>query len=123
MKEALKNTPSTPFRIPNEVKFEKIDRFTGKYPTPETPKEQIFSEVFKLTDILENDDLPEETPNQESENPENTNNQNLTNSENQNNHPENNSLDSIIEESSKSLDNLEDSQKNNENNQQPSGIY
>ena len=117
MKEALKNTPSTPFRIPNEVKFEKIDRLTGIYPTPETPKEQIFSEVFKLTDILENDDLPEETSNQESENTESENNQNLTNSENQNNHPENNSLDSIIEESSKSLDNLEDSQKNNENNQ------
>lgn len=54
MKEALKNTPSTAFRIPNSVKFVKIDRTTGKFPTPATPKENIFFEAFKATDSLDN---------------------------------------------------------------------
>ncbi len=53
MKEALKNTPSTPFRIPNSVKFVKIDRTTGKFPTPATPKENIFFEAFKADDSIE----------------------------------------------------------------------
>lgn len=53
MKEALKNTPSTPFRVPNTVKFVKIDRTTGKFPTPSTPKERIFFEAFKLNDSLD----------------------------------------------------------------------
>jgi penicillin-binding protein 1A len=53
MKEALKNTPSTPFRVPNTVKFVKIDRTTGKFPTPSTPKEHIFFEAFKLNDSLD----------------------------------------------------------------------
>ncbi len=56
MKEALKNTPSTPFRIPNSVKFVKIDRTTGKFPTPATPKENIFFEAFKADDSIENID-------------------------------------------------------------------
>ncbi len=56
MKEALKNTPSTPFRIPNSVKFVKIDRTTGKFPTPATPKENIFFEAFKTDDSIENID-------------------------------------------------------------------
>jgi penicillin-binding protein 1A len=53
MKEALKDTPSTPFRVPNTIKFVKIDRVTGKFPTPATPKEHIFFEAFKLDDSLE----------------------------------------------------------------------
>lgn len=53
MKEALKDKPSTPFRVPNSVKLVKIDRITGKYPTPTTPKERIFFEAFKLNDGIE----------------------------------------------------------------------
>ncbi len=60
MKEALKNTPSTPFRVPNSVKFVKIDRTTGKYPTPVTPKERIFFEAFKLDDNIESSDSSDE---------------------------------------------------------------
>jgi penicillin-binding protein 1A len=55
MKEALSKTPSTPFRVPNSVKFVKIDRLTGKLPTPQTPKNQIFFEAFKLDDNAEED--------------------------------------------------------------------
>jgi penicillin-binding protein 1A len=54
MKEALKDSPSTPFRIPNSVKFVKIDRITGKFPTPLTPKQNVFFEAFKADDSLEN---------------------------------------------------------------------
>jgi len=53
MKGALIQTPSTPFRIPNSVKFVKIDRTTGKFPTPATPKGNIFFEAFKLDDSIE----------------------------------------------------------------------
>ena len=53
MKDALKDKPASPFRVPNSVKFVKIDRTTGKYPTPETPREHIFSEAFKLDDQIE----------------------------------------------------------------------
>ena len=68
MKEALVNKPSTPFRVPNTVKFVKIDRTTGKLPTPYTPKEQIFFEAFKVDDNpdsadsadLQNDESQEE---------------------------------------------------------------
>jgi len=67
MKEALSKTPSTPFRVPNSVKFVKIDRFTGKLPTPATPKNQIFFEAFKLDDSIEED---EESSNEDSENSE-----------------------------------------------------
>lgn len=59
MKEALKEKPSTPFRVPNTVKFVKIDRTTGKYPTPSTPKEKIFFEAFKLNDTISEDDEEE----------------------------------------------------------------
>jgi penicillin-binding protein 1A len=52
MKDALKGVPSTPFRIPSKVKFVKIDRITGKFPTPSTPKERIFFEAFKLDDSI-----------------------------------------------------------------------
>jgi penicillin-binding protein 1A len=56
MKEALKNTPSTPFRGPNTVKFVKIDRTSGKYPTPLTPKERVFFEAFKMDDTISSAD-------------------------------------------------------------------
>ncbi len=60
MKEALKDKPSTPFRIPSSVKFVKIDRTTGKFPTPATPKENIFFETFKVDDSIENIDSSNE---------------------------------------------------------------
>ncbi len=50
MKDALKDTPSRPFRVPNSVKFVKIDREIGKFATPATPKENVFFEAFKLSD-------------------------------------------------------------------------
>jgi penicillin-binding protein 1A len=53
MKDALANKPSTPFRVPNTVKFVKIDRTSGGFPTPKTPKENIFFEAFKLEDSIE----------------------------------------------------------------------
>jgi penicillin-binding protein 1A len=53
MKEALSDKPSTPFRVPGSVKFVKIDRTSGKYPMPTTPKENIFFEAFKLDDTIE----------------------------------------------------------------------
>ncbi len=56
MKEALKDRPSTPFRVPNTVKFEKIDRLTGKYPTPSTPRTNVFLEAFKIDDMIEEGD-------------------------------------------------------------------
>ena len=55
MKEALEDTPSTPFRVPNGIKFVKIDRMTGRYPTPSTPKENILFEAFKLDESVEGD--------------------------------------------------------------------
>lgn len=54
MKNALKNTPSTPFRVPNSVKFVKIDRNTGKFPSSSTAKDNVFFEAFKTDDSLEN---------------------------------------------------------------------
>ncbi len=119
MKEALKNTSSTPFRIPNDIKFEKIDRLTGKYPTPETPKEQIFSEAFKLNDVLLDENQTEEPATEE----ESAINQNNTEQAVQPvDGAKHQSLDAIIEESSKNLD-AEDAEKTQPNNQQPSGIY
>ncbi|MBU6140219.1 MAG: penicillin-binding protein 1A [Proteobacteria bacterium] len=53
MKEALKDQPSTPFRVPSSVKFVKVDRTTGKYPTPSTPKERVFFEALKLNDTID----------------------------------------------------------------------
>lgn len=55
MKQALQNTPSTPFRVPNTVKFVKIDRNTGKFPTPATPKDRVFFEAFKINDSSDDD--------------------------------------------------------------------
>jgi len=53
MKEAIKDKPSIPFRVPSSIKLVKIDRTTGKYPTPATPKEKIFFEALKITDSIE----------------------------------------------------------------------
>ena len=53
MKQALKDVPSTPFRVPNGIKFVKIDRTNGRYPTPATPKNDIIFEAFKLNDEVE----------------------------------------------------------------------
>ncbi len=61
MKDALSDKASTPFRVPNTVKLVKIDRRTGKLPTPATPKEQIFFEAFKLNDNPESHDQSEST--------------------------------------------------------------
>ncbi len=61
MKQALKDKPSTPFRVPNTVKFVKIDRSTGKFPGRNTAKERVFFEAFKLTDSM--DDVESTTDN------------------------------------------------------------
>lgn len=53
MDQALADSPSTPFRVPNTIKFVKIDRLTGKMATPETPREQTIFEAFKLYDLVE----------------------------------------------------------------------
>ncbi len=50
MKNALKDTASTPFRVPASVKFVKIDRMNGKFPTPSTPQQNMFFEAFKIDD-------------------------------------------------------------------------
>lgn len=58
MKDALKNKASIPFRVPNSVKLVKIDKLTGKYATPLTPKSQLFFEALKINDeIIENQEL------------------------------------------------------------------
>ncbi len=61
MKEAIKDKPSVSFRVPNSIKLVKIDRTTGKYPNPSTPKEKIFFEALKLED-----EIDEEQPNENS---------------------------------------------------------
>ena len=53
MKEAIKDKPSVSFRMPNSIKLVKIDRTTGKYPNPSTPKEKIFFEALKIEDEIE----------------------------------------------------------------------
>ena len=53
MKEALKDTPSMPFRVPNTIKFVKIDRLTGTRPTLETKRHNIFFEALKINDDIE----------------------------------------------------------------------
>ncbi|MFM7702929.1 MAG: penicillin-binding transpeptidase domain-containing protein, partial [Alphaproteobacteria bacterium] len=71
MKDALKNKASIPFRVPNSVKLVKIDKLTGKYATPLTPKSQLFFEALKINDeIIENQELGDEE--QGNLNPENS---------------------------------------------------
>lgn len=52
MKDALENEPSTPFRVPDGIKFVKIDRTTGYYPTPVTNANDIIYEAFKEGDKI-----------------------------------------------------------------------
>lgn len=47
MKGALKDNPSTPFRIPSGIKLVKIDMKTGFLPTEDTPSSDIILEAFK----------------------------------------------------------------------------
>ncbi len=55
MQEALKGADHAPFRVPSTIKFVKIDRKTGRAPTPSTPKNQIMFEALKLEDKIEGD--------------------------------------------------------------------
>lgn len=59
MKDALKDKASTPFRVPNSVKFVKVDRAAGRYATPSTPKDNLFLEAFKLNDSIDESSIPE----------------------------------------------------------------
>jgi penicillin-binding protein 1A len=56
MNEALKGIPSVPFRVPPTVKLVKIDRMTGRAPTPVTDPKNVIFEAFK---IEENVNKPE----------------------------------------------------------------
>ena len=47
MKEALKDVPDVPFRIPSEAKLVRVDAKTGRPPGPETPPYNIIYEAFK----------------------------------------------------------------------------
>jgi penicillin-binding protein 1A len=60
MKQSLKDTPSTPFRVPSSVKFVKIDRETGRSPSGSTPKDRVFFEALKLTDNIDESSPSEE---------------------------------------------------------------
>ncbi len=57
MKEALLETPSTPFRVPDTIKFVKIDKNTGRSPTPSTAKYDIIFEALKLDDKIEDETI------------------------------------------------------------------
>jgi penicillin-binding protein 1A len=65
MKEAIKDKPSVPFRMPNSVKLVKIDKSTGKYPNPSTPKEKIFFEALKIEDEIQENEIVDEDLNKE----------------------------------------------------------
>lgn len=52
MKEALKDTPSTPFRVPSTVNLIRIDTKTGYYPTPYSNPNDIVLEGFKEGDKI-----------------------------------------------------------------------
>ena len=67
MKEALKDKPSIPFRVPSSVKLVKIDRITGKFPTPQTPKDKIFFEAFKMNDSIDSSSEEEKKDKDEEE--------------------------------------------------------
>jgi penicillin-binding protein 1A len=93
MKEALKDQPNKPFRVPNSVKMVKINRKTGKYSTPDTPKEAIFLEALKLEEeILENNE-EEESENVDSEEFQENNNDSTNNKDDPSAETENNSID------------------------------
>jgi len=52
MTEALEDEPSIPFRVPSTIKLVKIDRITGRYPTPNTTPKDIIYEAFKVEDVV-----------------------------------------------------------------------
>ncbi len=52
MSNALKDVPSTPFRVPPSIKFVKIDRQTGKFPDYNTDRSDLFFEAFKDSDNI-----------------------------------------------------------------------
>ncbi len=52
MKGALKDTPSTPFRVPSSINFVKIDKETGKFPTKNTLRKNMLFEAFKKSDNI-----------------------------------------------------------------------
>ncbi len=95
MKEALKDKPSTPFRVPSSIKFVKIDRTSGRHPTVETPKEKIFFEAFKSNDDVMEADENQNPSDDENSDTESSNkiqvnedsNQNVINSKLQENDP------------------------------------
>lgn len=51
MQEALKDKPSTPFRIPQGIKMVRVDHKTGLLPGESTPPGQIIYEAFKTENI------------------------------------------------------------------------
>lgn len=53
MKNALKDKPAIPFRVPNSVNLIKIDTKTGYYPTPDSNPKDLVLEAFKPTDKIE----------------------------------------------------------------------
>lgn len=52
MREALKDIPSTPFRVPSTVNLIRIDTKTGYYPTPYSNPNDIVLEGFKEGDKI-----------------------------------------------------------------------
>lgn len=52
MKNALKNKPSVPFRVPSDVRLVRIDATTGYYPAPGAEKKNIVLEAFKENDKI-----------------------------------------------------------------------
>ena len=52
MKNALKDTPSVPFRVPSTVNLVRIDTTTGYYPTPDSNPKDIVLEAFKPDDKI-----------------------------------------------------------------------
>lgn len=52
MREALKDTPSIPFRVPSTVNLIRIDTKTGYYPTPYSNPNDIVLEGFKEGDKI-----------------------------------------------------------------------
>ena len=52
MREALKDQPSIPFRVPPTVNLIRIDTKTGYYPTPDSNSKDIVLEAFKEGDKI-----------------------------------------------------------------------
>jgi penicillin-binding protein 1A len=63
MTNALANEPAKPFPIPQGIQFKKIDRTTGRSPSPNTPQKDIIFEALKSENIdkILKDEEPTET--------------------------------------------------------------